>query len=197
MGILRMLYIINSDNHVPRVQPGNDPLYKICPILSKLTKKFQELCTPEEIPMINETICAFQGCISGYIRRECPKICELCEAKSGYMCDMEAYAGAHPTESDHNSSFSIVNKLCDNIKNKGYAVYMDWWFTCPLTLVHLWTLCTEALYTAVAERKKIKETEESLKTVCKKRCKRSFRTCMMTGWLLCWNQRESMKKTNL
>jgi hypothetical protein len=49
MGILRMLYIINSYNHIAWGQPGNDPVYKICPIPSKLTKKFQELYTPEEI----------------------------------------------------------------------------------------------------------------------------------------------------
>jgi hypothetical protein len=67
MGILKMHYIMNNDNHVPRGQPGYDSLYKICPILSKLTKKFQELYTPEEIPMVNEAIYGFQGCILGYI----------------------------------------------------------------------------------------------------------------------------------
>jgi hypothetical protein len=122
-----------------------------------------------------------------------PKICEICGAKSGYMCNMEACAGTQPTEPDHNSFFSVVNRLCDHIKNKGYRVYMDWWFTCPHTLDHLRTLRTKALHTVVAERKKIKETEESLKTLCKKRCKRSFHTCMMTGWLMCWNQEESTK----
>jgi hypothetical protein len=50
------------------------------------------------------------------------KIYQLCEAKSGFVCNMEVYGGAHQTDEEHNTSFNAVSRLCDPIKNKWYTV---------------------------------------------------------------------------
>jgi hypothetical protein len=83
------------------------------------------------------------------------KIFELCEAKSGYVCNLEVYAGTHATETDHNSSFSVVDRLCEPIKNKGCTVYLDRWFTSLTLFDHLWTLNTTAVGTVMANRKEM------------------------------------------
>jgi hypothetical protein len=56
---------------------------------------------------------------------------ELCEAKSGYVDNLEVYTGAHPTNSEHKTAFSVVDRLCDKIKGRGHTVYMDRWFSSP------------------------------------------------------------------
>jgi hypothetical protein len=59
------------------------------------------------------------------------KIYQLCEAKSGFVCNMEVYAGTHQTDEEYNTSFSVINRLCDPIKNKWYTMYMDRLFSSP------------------------------------------------------------------
>jgi hypothetical protein len=38
------------------------------------------------------------------------KIYQLCVAKSGFVCNMEVYAGAHQTD-EYNTSFNVVDRL--------------------------------------------------------------------------------------
>jgi hypothetical protein len=51
------------------------------------------------------------------------KMFELCGTKSGYVYNLEVYTGAHPTKSEHNKAFSVVDRLCDKIKGKGHCVH--------------------------------------------------------------------------
>jgi hypothetical protein len=60
---------------------------------------------------------------------------------------MEVYAGALQTDEEYNTSFSVVNRLCDPIKNKWYIVYMDRFFSSPKIFDHLWTANTKAVGT--------------------------------------------------
>jgi len=48
---------------------------------------------------------------------------KLCEAKSSYVYNLDVYTGAHPTNSEHNVAFSVVNTFCDKIKGKGHCVH--------------------------------------------------------------------------
>jgi hypothetical protein len=110
MGILTILHLNGNEDRVARGQPGCDPLFKIQPVLKNLTEKFQIVYSPDEFLTIDEAICAFRGRIHFRVyMKEKPhkyriKIFELCEAKSGYVCNLEVYAGTHATEPDHNSS---------------------------------------------------------------------------------------------
>jgi hypothetical protein len=63
------------------------------------------------------------------------KIYQLCEAKSGFVCNMKVYSGAHQTDKEYNTSFGVVNRLCDPIKNRWYTVYMDRFFSSPKVLI--------------------------------------------------------------
>jgi len=83
------------------------------------------------------------------------KIFELCEAKNGYVYNLDVYTGAHPTNSEHNTAFSVVDRLCDKIKGKGHCVYMDRWFSSPKIFDHLWGCKTKAVGTVMSNRKEM------------------------------------------
>jgi hypothetical protein len=56
------------------------------------------------------------------------KIFQLCVAKSGYICNSEAYHGVYPRDVEH-KIFSAINRLCKPVQNKGYMVDMERWFS--------------------------------------------------------------------
>jgi len=122
---------LNNDAKAARGQPHYDPLFKIRPITDTLVTKFQDVYTQEEQITIDEAICPFRGRIffRVYVKEKphtyCIEMFELCEAKSGYVYNLEVYNGTHPTKSEHNTVFSVVGRLCDKIKAKGHCVYMD------------------------------------------------------------------------
>jgi hypothetical protein len=54
--------------------------------------------------------------IKGKLHKYGIKVFELCEAKSSYVYNLDVYTGAHPSNSEHNTAFSVVDRLCDKIK---------------------------------------------------------------------------------
>jgi hypothetical protein len=119
----------------------------------------QVLYTPEEQLTSDEAICPFQGrifyhvYIKGKPHKYGIKMFECCAAKSGYVYNLEVYNGAHPTNSENNTVFSVVDRLCDKIKGKGHCVYMDIWLSSPKIFYHLWVCKTKAVGTVMSNRK--------------------------------------------
>jgi hypothetical protein len=67
------------------------------------------------------------------------KIYQLCEAKSGFVCNMEVYDGAHQTDKEYNTSFNVVNRLCDPLRTSGtqctwtdFSQALNFFTTCGL-----------------------------------------------------------------
>jgi hypothetical protein len=102
------------------------------------------------------------------------KMFELCEAKSGYVYNLDVYTVAHPTNSEHNTAFSDVDRLCDKIKGKSHSVYMDRWFPSPKIFDHLWDCKTKAVGTVMSNRKEMPKQafSEKLKKGKKNMCQR-------------------------
>jgi hypothetical protein len=48
---------------------------------------------------------------------------ELCEAKSSYVYNLEVYTGAHPTNSEHNTAFSVVDNGVDRSDQMSYYTF--------------------------------------------------------------------------
>jgi hypothetical protein len=80
---------------------------------------------------------------------------ELCKAKSGFVYNLEVYAGAHPTNSEHNTLVNVVDRLCDRLKGKGLCVSMDRWFSNPKIFDHLWGCKSKAVGTMMSNRKEV------------------------------------------
>jgi hypothetical protein len=109
-----MFHLNNNDAKAARGQPSYDPLFKIWPVIDTFITKFQDTYTPEEQITIDEAICPFRGRIffrvyvKGKPHKYGIKIFELCEAKSGYVYNLEVYTEVHATNSEHNTAFSVV-----------------------------------------------------------------------------------------
>jgi hypothetical protein len=95
---LLTMFQLNNDAKAAVGQPGYDPLFKIWPVIRTLITKSQDSYTPEQLT-IDETICPFQGCIffrvyiKGKLHKYRIKMFELCEAKSGYVYNLDVYTG--------------------------------------------------------------------------------------------------------
>jgi hypothetical protein len=68
---------------------------------------------------------------------------------------------AHHTYVEQNTSFSLVSRLCEQIKNKGYTVYMDRWFSSPMLFDHLWASRTKAAGNVMTNSKVMSEQHSS------------------------------------
>jgi hypothetical protein len=117
LAVLTMLHLNNNDAKAARGEPDYDPLFKIHPFIDTLITLFQDVYSPEEQLTIDKAICPFRGriffrvYIKGKPHKYGIKMFELCEAKSGYAYNLEVYTGAHPTNSEHNTVFSVVDRL--------------------------------------------------------------------------------------
>lgn len=68
----------------------------------------------------------------------------MCETKHGHVHNTEIYVGTHPTDKNHNTAFNAVNRLCQQVKNKGHYMYMGQWFSSSKLFNHLETYKTTA-----------------------------------------------------
>ena len=169
LAIFTMLHVNDNNTRIPRGQPGHEPTHKIKPILDHLTSQFRQLYTPTETLTIDEAICAFRGrvffrvYIKGKPHKYGMKIYELCEASSGFVCNMEVYDGTHEGVENYNAPFNVVDRLCDPIKHNWYTVYMDRFFTSPKLFDHLWNSGVKAVGTIMANRKEMPKQHFSKK----------------------------------
>jgi hypothetical protein len=79
------------------------------------------------------------------------------------MCTTWKYIQGHITKSEHNTAFSVVDRLCDKIKGRGHSVYMDRWFSSPRIFDHLWACKTKAVGTVMSNRKEMPKQTFSVK----------------------------------
>jgi hypothetical protein len=123
LAILTLFHFNNNVAKAARGQPGYDPLFKIRLAIDKLITKFQDIYTQEEQLAIDEALCPFRGriffrvYIKGKPHKYGIKMFELCEAKSGYIYNLDLYTGVHPTNSEHNTAFSVIDRLTKDRKS--------------------------------------------------------------------------------
>jgi hypothetical protein len=79
---------------------------------------------------------------------------ELCDAKSGYIYNLEVGTVAHPTNPENNTAFSVVDRLCDKREGSLCVQYMDRWFSSPKIFNHSWGCKTKAVSTVMSNQKK-------------------------------------------
>lgn len=105
---------------------------------------------PQKGLTTDEVICAFRkahislGVCEGEPHKHGIKILQLCEAKYGHVHNTEIYASTHSTDKNHNIACNAVNRLCQQVKNKGHYMYMGQWFSSPKLFDHLETYKTTA-----------------------------------------------------
>jgi hypothetical protein len=63
--------------------------------------------------------------------------------------------GTNPADTDFNSSFNVIDRLCSLVKNMSHTIYMDRWFSIPKLFDHLWASSTKAAGTATPNKKEM------------------------------------------
>jgi hypothetical protein len=59
--MMAMLHVVNNDNHVPRGQPGYDPLFKIRPVLDHMILTFETVYRPQQRVTVDEGMIGWRG----------------------------------------------------------------------------------------------------------------------------------------
>jgi hypothetical protein len=128
------MFHLNDNSQQTKVgENGFDALFKVRPLLQKLTDKFQQTYYPEEAVTVDEGMCPFRGRVSFRVympqkpNKYGMKLLILAESRTGYIWNFEVYHGKYP-EVD-NSAAGAVKQLLDKLTNKGHTVYVDQFYT--------------------------------------------------------------------
>jgi hypothetical protein len=146
---------------------GFDALFKVRPLLQKLTDKFQQTYYPEEAVTVDKGMCPFRG--RADIRVYMPqksnkygmKLFIPAESRTGYIWNFEVYRGKDP-ELD-NGAAGIVKRLLDKLTNKGHTVYVDRFYTSVPLVEELAKANTGLIGTVMKSRKGLPEALKEAK----------------------------------
>jgi hypothetical protein len=113
LNILSVFDLNDNSQQKKASENGFDALFKVRPLLWKLTDKFQQTYYPEEAVSVDEGMCPFRGRAS--FRVHMPqkpnkygmKLFILAESRTGYIWNFEVYHGKDP-ELDNSAAVVIV-----------------------------------------------------------------------------------------
>lgn len=133
--LLRVLHFVpNTTAHIM------DPLYKIRPVLTSLTKAFGRVFTPHKDLCVDESLMLWKGRLSfkQYIpskrNRFGVKFFILCDVATGFVQDLIVYTGASTDITlveGLGVSGSVVATLLQKYLGKGRVLYVDNWYSSP------------------------------------------------------------------
>ena len=147
------LHFVNNATAV-RDEHGRhvDPLFKVRPVLSRLTRSFRSLYQPRQQVAIDEQMIAFKGRLSfkQYLPKKPTKwglkAFVLAESATGYVFEYDVYTGKHRTadssdededdEADATGTKGVVRKLVRHL-GAGHTVFMDNFYSSPKLFQHL------------------------------------------------------------
>ena len=171
--LLKFLHLNDSKKQPARGQPGYDKLYKVRPLLDAVVKNFQANYTPSENLSIDESMIGFKGRLAflQYMPKKPQKwgmkAWVLADAANGYVWNWKLYTGKEeniPT-SDLGLAHRVVLDLLDDarLKNKGYRVFVDNFYSSPALFQDLLEEGFEACGTLRSNRKGIPEDVKTAK----------------------------------
>ena len=128
-------YLHFADNETISAE---DRIRKVRPVVDFLNARFQQLYTPEENIVIDESFMKFKGRLN-YVQyitskraRFGIKFYKLCESNSGYCYRFKIYTGQDALHGGNEPvSESIVIQLAEPVLGKGYTMFLDNWYSSP------------------------------------------------------------------
>ncbi|CAK1602485.1 unnamed protein product [Parnassius mnemosyne] len=168
--LCRALHFVNNATRTP----DSHPIFPIEPIINHLNSRFQSAYIPKQEICIDESLTLWKGKLSfkQYIKNKAARLgiktLELCESATGYMWSFFVYTGKENTPdprfpSSLNMSTKSVLKLIWPLLDKGYTLFMDNWFNCPLLARFLKKRRTDCVGTLRPNRQNV----PSLVSLCK------------------------------
>ena len=113
---------------------GSNRLYKLQPLLDKLTDRYMSTYTPGPSVVIDESLIPFRGrllfrqYIPGKAHKYGVKIYKIC-APNAYTWNLKVYTGKMERTGEYSHSESIVLQLCNPLLEQGTTVYADNFYT--------------------------------------------------------------------
>ena len=171
--LLKFLHLNDSRKQPARGEPGYDKLYKVHPLLDAAVKNFQSSYMPTENLSIDESMMRFKGRLAflQYMPKKPQKwgikAWVLADAANGYLWNWDLYTGKDDNISNHNLGLAhrvVMNLLDDDrLRNKGYRVFMDNFYSSPDLFHDLQEEGFEACSTLRSNRRGIPDDLKSAK----------------------------------
>lgn len=142
--------------------PSTNKRSKIQPFIDLLLPLFQQHCRPTQQLAIDESMIAFRGRVGfrQYIRGKPQpwgiKAYVLSESKTGYMYNLVIYYGKETqlvVKQGLNHTTNVVLTLMEPLKNLGYDLYTDRFYTSPILASELLKIGTTLTGTVMCNRK--------------------------------------------
>ncbi|GBN36326.1 PiggyBac transposable element-derived protein 4 [Araneus ventricosus] len=160
--IMKFLHF-QSSNDSEDESPSNNKLKKIGKFHSMLMQRFQSTYIPKQDISIDESLIGYKGRLGWkqYIptkrSRFGVKLFQLCESESGYIWNSIIYTGKgttfHEDYEDYGVSTKSVMTLIHELKNKGYTLTTDSYYTSP-ELAEILIKCKTDIYGTLRANRK-------------------------------------------
>lgn len=193
----KFLRILGALHFVDNAAPSTDRIYKINPVIEKLSKRFSDVYKPKKHIAIDETLLLFKGRLifKQYIPKKRARFgmkgYVVAESDTGYVCKYSLYQGKDRENADISQgvAHSIVLDMMDGLLNTGHELIMDNWYTSPRLMKELYEKGTYAYGTLRTNRKYVpKELKNKEPGQPLKKGEAQYFTCppVLTG---CWMDR--------
>lgn len=134
---------INDNSKMPtRDSPNYDKLYKVRPLLEKLTETYKTCYAPSEFQAIDESMIPFKGrsCLKQYMPDKPTKRGYKVWVRAdsyGYVVQFQIYEGKRKDIVEKNLGLRVVKELTIDLVGKNYSVYFDNFFSSVELLIYL------------------------------------------------------------
>lgn len=138
--LLNNIHFADNSNMPSRDSANYDKLFKIRPVLNKLSETYSSVYKPTQNQSIDESMIKFKGRSS--LKQYMPKkpikrgykVWTRADAR-GFVVQFDIYTGKVVGYTENNLGARVVRNLCEPLFGKSYNVYLDNFFT-SLPLFH-------------------------------------------------------------
>ena len=141
--ISKFLHLNDSEGMPPSSSNNYDKLYKIRPFLDRVITNFKRNYTPHQQLPIDESMIGFKGRLSWvqYMPKKPTKwglkAWVLADSTNGYVYNWKLYTGKEGGNNDKGLGHRVVTDLVDDLRDKGYHLFVDNFYTSPTLFTDL------------------------------------------------------------
>lgn len=190
--ILRYLHFVDNESEFakrPKDSPDHDKLYKIQDLLNIIRGNIKGALNLERNIVIDETLVkfkervGFRQFLSAKPGRFGVKNFTVSESSSGYVWDLDVYAGKTGHDPQKGLAYHVVRKLMQGLEGKGFNLFVDNWYSSPQLFQDLAEVGISACGTVHAKRKGLPSNIMNLKAKDIKSMKRGQSVFRQKGCL--------------
>ena len=133
--ISRYFHLADSEQYVPRGEPGHDPMFKIRPAIDHVLTACHTYYSPGTAVSIDEAMISFQGRLhfKQYVKNKPTpwgvKVWCCCDPSNGYMLDFRFYTGKVEAPMPNGLGHHVVMEVGSRFLDKYHHFYYDNYFS--------------------------------------------------------------------